>query len=112
MNFRLSRSILSSFYKFIHDEIRYKKLQFDEFVDLWVPRNAKALKGPILAGEGISHSSLASVHNSTCGSNGTFNRPKAVLHPLICLTLNLDSQCLTHPAGTGPSGLESMESLL
>jgi hypothetical protein len=31
----------------------YKKLQFDEFVDLWVPRNAKALKCIFLAGEGI-----------------------------------------------------------
>jgi hypothetical protein len=28
-----------------------QKLQFDEFVDLWVPRNAKALKCTILAGE-------------------------------------------------------------
>jgi hypothetical protein len=30
-----------------------QKLQFDEFVDLWVPRNAKALKCIFLAGEGI-----------------------------------------------------------
>jgi hypothetical protein len=30
-----------------------KKLQFDEFVDLWVPRNAKALKCIFSAGEEI-----------------------------------------------------------
>ena len=53
MNFKLSRSIRSSICSFSYDEIKYKKLQFDEFVDLWVPRNAKALKSPILAGEGI-----------------------------------------------------------
>jgi len=32
---------------------RVRKLQFDEFVDFWVPRNAKALKCMIVAGEGI-----------------------------------------------------------
>ena len=53
MNLRLSRSIWSSIYRFGHDEIVYKKLQFHEFVDLWVPRNAKALKCIFLAGEGI-----------------------------------------------------------
>ncbi len=32
---------------------RVRKLQFDEFVDFWMPRNAKALKCIIVAGEGI-----------------------------------------------------------
>jgi hypothetical protein len=53
MNFRLSRSIRSSIYRFSHDEVRYQKLQFHKFVDLWVPRNAKALKCLFLADEGI-----------------------------------------------------------
>ncbi len=32
---------------------RVRKLQFDEFFDFWMPRNAKALKCMIVAGEGI-----------------------------------------------------------
>jgi hypothetical protein len=49
MNFRLSRSIRSSIWRFSYDEIGYQKLQFDKFVDLWMPRKAREPKFLFLA---------------------------------------------------------------
>jgi hypothetical protein len=52
MNLRLSRSIRSSIYRFIHDEMGYKKLQFDEFVDLWGAKKCQGAKMSISSGRG------------------------------------------------------------